>query len=60
MSSHLPIVPIVLPMIAAPLCSLLRRPALIWPLTTGVGWLVFAACAALLMQVVESGPIVYT
>jgi multicomponent Na+:H+ antiporter subunit D len=59
-SSHLPIVPIVLPMIAAPLCSLLRRPALIWPLTTGVGWLVFAACAALLMQVVESGPIVYT
>ena len=60
MNSLLPIVPVILPMIAAPLCSLLRRPALIWPLTTGVSWLVFAACVALLMQVIESGPIVYT
>ena len=60
MSSHLPIVPIVLPMMAAPLCSLLRRRALVWPLTIGVSWLVFAACIALLMRVVEAGPIIYS
>ena len=60
MSSHLPIVPIILPMIAAPLCALLRRRTLVWPLAIGVSWLVFAACTALLMRVADTGPIVYT
>ena len=60
MSSHLSIVPIILPMIAAPLCFLLRRRTLVWPLAIGVSWLAFAACAVLLMRVADTGPIVYT
>ena len=59
MNAHLPIVPIVLPMVAAPLCMLLRRRVLVWGLATTVAWLVFAACVQLLVQVSSSGPIVY-
>jgi multicomponent Na+:H+ antiporter subunit D len=59
MNAHMPIVPIVLPMVAAPLCMLLRRRAFVWGLATTVTWLVFAACVQLLIQVSSSGPIVY-
>ncbi|MFT5089049.1 MAG: multicomponent Na+:H+ antiporter subunit D [Candidatus Latescibacterota bacterium] len=60
MNAHLPIVPIVLPMIAAPICMLLRRRVFVWSLATAVTWLVFAACVQILFQVMSSGPIIYT
>ncbi|MGY8826316.1 MAG: monovalent cation/H+ antiporter subunit D family protein [Candidatus Latescibacterota bacterium] len=60
MNAHLPIVPIVLPMIAAPICMLLRRPVFVWSLATAVTSLVFAACVQILFQVMSSGPIIYT
>jgi len=58
-SAYLPIVPILLPLMAAPLCALLRRRSLVWPLATAVAWITFAACAILLMRVSETGPIIY-
>jgi multicomponent Na+:H+ antiporter subunit D len=56
---HLPVLQIVVPLMAAPLCLLIRarRRALVW--TTLVCWVVVAMATRLLYRVTQEGPISY-
>jgi len=58
-TEHLPALQVVLPLLAAPICILLRRPGLCWALATLVSWLSLAVTVALLLQVQDSGVISY-
>ena len=56
---NLPALQVVLPLIAAPLCLLLRGSNWPWAFATLVSWAAFAISAALLSQVLDSGTISY-
>ena len=58
-AAHLPALQIVLPLVAAPLCLLLRPQRLLWPFVVAVGWGTLALAALLLQQVLSYGPISY-
>jgi multicomponent Na+:H+ antiporter subunit D len=58
-AAHLPALQVVLPLLAAPLCVLLRRPAAAWALALVVSWAAFAIAVALLLQVLDGGVISY-
>ena len=58
-AAHLPALQIVVPLIAAPLCLLLRRGALAWGLALVVSWAALAMSALLLSQVLRHGVISY-
>ena len=58
-AAHLPPLQVVVPLISAPLCVLLRNPRMAWGLATATTWAAFAIALALLDQVSESGPISY-
>ncbi len=58
-AAHLPVLQVILPLIAAPLCVLLRRPALAWGLALIVAWATLAIAIALLVQVLDEGQISY-
>ncbi len=58
-AAHLPVLQIVVPLIAAPICLLLRRGSLAWGLSLAVSLAVLVIAANLLTQVLESGPISY-
>ena len=58
-AAHLPPLQVVVPLISAPLCVLLRNPRMAWGLATAATWASFAIALALLDQVAESGPISY-
>ena len=58
-SAHLPILQVVSPLMAAPLCVILRRATLAWMVALAVTWGALAIAVLLLLQVVETGPIVY-
>jgi len=58
-AAHLPALQVVLPLIAAPLCVLLRPRRLLWPFVLAVGWGTLALAGLLLRQVLSSGPISY-
>ena len=58
-AAHLPALQVVLPLLAAPLCILLRRHWLVWLFALLVNWAVLAVAVALLRQVLEGGVIVY-
>ena len=53
---HLPALQVVIPLIASPLCVLLRRGALAWALTLVVSWLTFGIAAMLLTRVLAQYP----
>lgn len=57
--SHLPILQVVVPLIAAPVCFLLRRSNLAWGLATLVSWAAFATSVLLLQAVLADGTIRY-
>ena len=63
LAAQLPVLPIIIPLVAAPLTILLPsgkiggRLACIW--ATLISWAVFAACAAILYSVATIGPISY-
>lgn len=57
--SHLPALQVVAPLIAAPVCVLLRRPGLTWGLATIINWVSFGVALALLTRVVAEGTISY-
>ena len=57
--AHLPILLIVVPMMAAPICVLVRKRALTWAFSALICWLVLAMAITLLMRVLETGPISY-
>jgi len=56
---HLPVLVVLLPLFAAPLCILLDRPRPAWALSLMTSWLSFGAAIALLLQVKQAGPISY-
>ncbi len=58
-ASHLPVLQVALPLIAAPVCVLLRRPGLTWAFTTLVSWALFAISILLLIRVMSEGVISY-
>lgn len=57
--NHLPALQVVTPLIAAPICVLLRHPRLAWGLATIINWAVFGVSVALLVEITSSGPISY-
>lgn len=59
MSVHLPALQVVLPLMAAPICLLLRSPRLVWAWVMLVVTLTFGIALALLQAVLASGPITY-
>ena len=59
MIQHLPILQIVVPMLTAPLCVLLRRPRATWVLALTVSWFAFATSVLLLTRVLAEGTISY-
>ncbi len=59
MLAHLPVLQVLLPLMAAPLCLFLRRPYLVWIFTLIVSGLAFLISISLLQQVMVSGTIVY-
>jgi multicomponent Na+:H+ antiporter subunit D len=58
-SQHLPVLLVVVPLLSAPLCLLLRNGRLAWLLTLAVSWLVLASVVWLLLQVLAHGTISY-
>ncbi|MCB1965590.1 MAG: monovalent cation/H+ antiporter subunit D family protein, partial [Candidatus Accumulibacter sp.] len=59
MLAHLPILQVILPLIAAPICVLLRRTTLVWALAMAVCALTFAIAVTLLVKVLDTGTIRY-
>ena len=59
MTQHLPVLQIVLPMMTAPLCVLLRRPRASWVLALAVTWFAFGASVLVLLRVLSEGAISY-
>jgi multicomponent Na+:H+ antiporter subunit D len=59
MAAHLPALQVVVPLIAAPLCVLLRRAALTWLVALAASWIALAVALALLLQVLETGTVSY-
>ncbi|MBL4690652.1 MAG: monovalent cation/H+ antiporter subunit D family protein [Rhodospirillales bacterium] len=58
-STHLAILQVVLALLAAPVCLLLRRPNAAWVVATAVTWMSLAVALALLDRVLETGVVVY-
>ena len=58
-ASHLPVLQVAVPLIAAPICVLLRRPGLAWAFATLVSWALFAISILLLIRVMSDGVISY-
>ncbi|MCB1785316.1 MAG: monovalent cation/H+ antiporter subunit D family protein [Chromatiaceae bacterium] len=56
---HLPVLAVVLPLLGAPLCVLIDRPGPAWLVALVSTWLGFIAAVALLVQVVDGGPVSY-
>lgn len=59
MLSNLPILQVMVPLVAAPVCLILRRPLLAWLLAVIVSGAAFVISALLLAQVLQYGVIVY-
>ena len=59
MLAHLPILQVIVPLMAAPLCLLLTRPRVAWVFTLIASALAFLISCLLLQQVMTSGPIIY-
>ena len=57
--AHLPALQVVVPLLAAPTCVLLRNGRAAWVLAALVTWTAFAISLGLLAQVVEHGTISY-
>jgi multicomponent Na+:H+ antiporter subunit D len=57
--SNLPALQVVVPLVSAPICLLLRRPNLAWGCATAVSWLVLAMAVLLLRQVALEGTVSY-
>lgn len=58
-AAHYPALQVVAPLIAAPLCVLLRRPLAAWLLALAVSWAMVFVAFALVLQVESQGPVSY-
>jgi multicomponent Na+:H+ antiporter subunit D len=56
---HLPILQIVVPMLAAPLCMFIRHPKLAWAWATLVSWICLPMAIGNLMTVLDKGVVIY-
>lgn len=54
-AEHLPLLAVILPLLAAPLCVLVERAGPAWLLALSAGWLSLAAAVALLLRVLSAG-----
>lgn len=59
MIAHLPILQVIIPLMAAPLCLLLTRSRLVWLFSLIVSGIAFLISSLLLQQVMTSGTIIY-
>jgi multicomponent Na+:H+ antiporter subunit D len=59
LAHHLPALQVVVPLVAAPVCVLLRRGALAWLVALLASWASLAISLGLLLQVLEHGPLSY-
>ncbi len=58
-AEHLPALQVVIPLLAAPVCVLLRRPGPAWALATAASWAAFGVAVLLLIAVLEQGVLSY-
>ena len=58
-AQHFPVLQVVLPLLMAPVCVLLRRAALAWLAAAAVTWAAFAIAGLLLAEVLAGGPVSY-
>lgn len=58
-TAHLPILQVVVPLLAAPVCVLLRRAGAAWLLATATSWVALLISVLLLRQVADGGAISY-
>ena len=58
-AQHLPILQIILPLMAAPVCMVIRHPYVVWIWATLIALLCLPMSIALLMQVMVEGVIIY-
>ena len=58
-ATHLPALQVVVPLLAAPICAMLRRGSHAWAWATVVSWTMPVIAVAILLQVLEGGTISY-
>ena len=58
--THLAALQVVLALLAAPVCLLLRRPNAAWAMATGITWVLLGVALAMLDRVLEMGTVVYS
>jgi multicomponent Na+:H+ antiporter subunit D len=58
-AQHLPILQVLLPLIAAPVCIFIRHPHVVWIWTVVISWISLSMSIGLLLQVLDNGLIVY-
>ena len=58
-AAHLPALQVILPLLAAPMCVIIRHGRIAWLVALAVSWMAFATALSLLMQVMDSGVISY-
>ncbi len=56
---HLPVLVVIVPLMAGPLCVLVERPRVAWGVALVAAWLSFAAAVALAFQVNDAGTLSY-
>jgi len=56
---HLPVLQVIVPLMAAPLCLLVRHPRAAWGISLGAIWVSLWIAIELLQQVLATGPISY-
>ena len=59
LGDHLPILAVIIPLLAAPLCALIGRGGVAWYIALAATWLSLASAVVLHGQIVESGSISY-
>lgn len=56
---HLPALQVVIPLLGAPACVLIRRPGFSWALTTAASWAALGVAILLLVRVLDQGTLSY-
>ena len=58
-AAHLPILQVIIPLIIAPIALIMRDSRTVWVLTLSVTWVTFSISLTLLIEVLDSGNIIY-
>ena len=59
MTAHLPVLQVVIPLLAAPLCAMVRSGRVAWGIALATSWTAFWIAIQLLARVQDEGPISY-